>query len=129
LEAHIVDLYTRYRIHNSNQTRILYRLRCWLAHLDIHQIRTEEGVWALKQFPGRKEKFSAYKVTSRRSVTPSLFALLLVAIICFLWALQLKRLLSPRMPPRFDYFLDKLSWYALGYAALIVGIALLMPYR
>jgi hypothetical protein len=57
------------------------------------------------------------------------FALPLVAIICFLWAPQLKRWLSPRMRPSFDYFLDDDFWYALGYLALIAGIAILLAYR
>lgn len=58
-----------------------------------------------------------------------LFALPLIAIVCFIWASQLKRWLSPRMRPSFDYFLDDNFWYALGYVALIVGIAIPMPYR
>ena len=57
------------------------------------------------------------------------FALPLVAIICFLWAPQLKQWLSPRNRPSGDYFLNDNFWYALGYMALLVGIAMLIPYR
>jgi hypothetical protein len=59
----------------------------------------------------------------------AIFALPLIGIVCFLGAAQLKRWLSPRIPPSYDYFLNDGFWYALGYVALIGGIALLMPFR
>jgi hypothetical protein len=59
----------------------------------------------------------------------AIFALPLVGIMCFICAPQLKRWLSPRIRPGYDYFLDDGFWYALGYVALILGIALLLPFR
>jgi len=57
------------------------------------------------------------------------FALPLVAILCFLFAPRLKRWLSPRTRPSYDFWLGDNFWYTLGYVALIGGVAILMSYR
>jgi hypothetical protein len=36
---------------------------------------------------------------------------------------------SPRTPPSNDFLLPESSWYCLGYAALIVGIGVLLLFR
>ena len=53
----------------------------------------------------------------------------LVAIVCFVWPRRLMWWFSPRTPPSYDYLLTENFWYCVGYAALIVGVGVLLLFR
>jgi len=57
------------------------------------------------------------------------FGLPLLAIVCFIWPERLMRRFSPRIQPSNDYLLTESFWYCMGYAALIVGIGVLLLFR
>jgi len=57
------------------------------------------------------------------------YGLPMSAIVCFLFAPQLKWRLSPRTPPLFDYLLSEGAFYIAGYGLLAVGIGVLLLFR
>ena len=57
------------------------------------------------------------------------FGLPVAAIVCFLFAPQLKWRLSPRTPPLYDYLFSEGAFYIAGYALLAVGVGVLLLFR